>query len=103
MLGLPGVDAQVAGGVAEGPAVRPLDEQDRPGPAHGRGPLAAEAGEVLVVPLRLKQRGDVFGAVGAAGEPEGGVADCDDVAFGQLLLVDPGAVDVRAVVAARYG
>ena len=37
----------------------------------------------------------------AAGQPEGGVADRDDVVVVQLGLVDPGAVDERAVVAAQ--
>jgi hypothetical protein len=68
VLGPSGLDAQVAGGLAEGPAVRPLNEQDRLGPAHGRGPRVAEAGEVLVVPLLLKERGDVLGAVGPGPE-----------------------------------
>ncbi len=58
-------DAEVTGGVAQGTAGCPLDEQDGSGPAHGRGPAVAEASEVLVVPVLFQERGDVPGAVAA--------------------------------------
>jgi hypothetical protein len=63
------------------PPLEPGD--DHPGEQFRSGPVACVLGQL------------------AAGQPEGGMADRDDVTFVQLLLADPGAVDVCAAVAVQ--
>lgn len=60
------VDAEEVRGFSLGSARRPLDEQDGCGPAHGGDGRAFERCEVLLIPLRFEEGGDVFGAVAAA-------------------------------------